>query len=297
MKNILITGGTGLVGTHLTQLLQSNGFEVAHLSRSHSKNETVKTFLWDIKHQTMDAEALFWADAVVHLAGAGVADKRWTENRKREILESRTHSTALLRSTLEKSGATISAFVSASAIGYYGFTTSSHIFKESDSPGEGFLAEVVKQWEQEIHAFEALSVRTVINRIGIVLAREGGALKEMSRPPVLAPLGSGNQWLAWIHIRDLCRIFMQSLTQLDMQGVFNAAGNSPSTNTSFTKALAKHSGKLFIPVGAPAPVMKLVMGSMAVMVLEGSRMSSEKLEKTGFNYEFDNLDKALEALF
>lgn len=296
MKKILVTGGTGLVGTHLIQLLKNKGFEPAILTRDPQQVKNLKAFHWDIKNKKMDTEALVWADGIIHLAGAGVADKRWTESRKEAILKSRTESTQLLYDTLEKSGSSIKAFVSASAIGYYGFVTSDRFFEESDKPGREFLADVVVKWEKKVTQFAAEGIRTAIMRIGIVLAKEGGALLEMGKPPVLAPLGSGKQWLPWIHIEDLCEAFVWALENETASGPYNTSGCQPVTNEDFTKTLAQVKGKLFIPIGAPGFIMKVALGEMAGMILEGSRMSYEKITAAGFKYKHTKLKPTLKDI-
>ena len=296
MKKILVTGGTGLVGTHLIRLLKSKGYELAILTRNPQQVPHIKAFHWDIKDKKMDTEAVVWADAIIHLAGAGVADKRWTASRKEEILTSRTESTQLLYDTLEKSGSSIKAFVSASAIGYYGFITSDRFFEETDKPGDEFLADVVVQWENKVNQFTAKGIRTAIMRIGIVLAKEGGALLEMGKPPVLAPLGSGKQWLPWIHIEDLCGAFVWALETETASGPYNTSGCQPATNEDFTKTLAQVKGKLFVPIGAPGFVLKIALGEMAGMILEGSRMSYEKITAAGFKYKHTKLEPALKDI-
>ena len=192
MKNILITGGSGLIGQKITQLLEEKDYAVAWLSRSSKKR---KSFVWDINTQTIDPEAMEWADAVIHLAGAGVADQRWTAERKQEILQSRTKSTALLHQAIEKAEAKPTTFISASAVGYYGFNTGTKLVDETSPAGNDFLAQVVIAWENEVKKIESLHLRTVMLRIGIVLDADGGALAEMLKPPVAAPLGSGDQWM------------------------------------------------------------------------------------------------------
>lgn len=296
MKHILITGGTGLVGTHLTPMLLSKGYEVAYLSRTSGTKDGIKKFAWDVQKGTIDVEALKWADAIIHLAGAGVADKKWSESRKKVILESRTETTKLLYNTLKLEGIKLDAFVSASAMGYYGFKTSDHIYKETDAPGDDFLAQVVIAWEQAVQMIKSLDIRTAMLRVGVVLAKEGGALKQMNFPPVLAPLGSGKQWFPWVHVEDLAQMFVWALEDTNANGPYNAVGLDPKTNKTFTKTLAKVSGKPFLPIGAPAFALKAVMGEMANMILEGSRVSSDKILQEGFDYKFNDLESALKDL-
>lgn len=294
MKHILITGGSGLVGQQITRLLEKKGYKVAWLSRSAQEQ---KSFLWDLEKGKIDPEALEWADAVIHLAGAGVAEKRWTPERKRLILESRTQSTQLLHTAIEKAENKPSTFISASAVGYYGFNTGSTLVDENSSAGDDFLAEVVIAWENEVKKMESLHLRTVLLRIGIVLDAEGGALGEMLKPPVAAPLGSGDQWMSWIHIEDLARMFVFALEKTTLQGVYNAVGPNPATNQQLTREAASAKGKPYLGIGVPGFVLKLVLGEMAAMVLGGNRVSSQKIQKAGFQFEFFELSAALRDIF
>lgn len=294
MQHILITGGSGLVGQQITELLEKKGYEVAWLSRS---TQGKKTFLWNVEKEEIDPNAIEWADAIVHLAGAGVAEKRWTPERKKLILESRTQSTQLLFSAIEKSAKKPSTFISASAVGYYGFNTGTTLVDEGSKPGSDFLAEVVMAWENEVKKMESLQLRTVLLRIGIVLDAEGGALGEMLKPPVAAPLGSGDQWMSWIHIEDLARIFVFALEKTTLQGIFNAVGPNPATNQQLTKEAAAAKGKPYLGIGVPGIALRLVLGEMAAMVLGGNRVSSQKIQKSGFEFEFPELKAALKDIF
>ncbi len=294
MKNILITGGSGLVGKEITKILESKDFSVAWMSRS---AQSQKSFIWNVEKKQIDPEAIEWADAIIHLAGTGVAEKRWTPERKRDILESRTQSTQLLYEEIEKAKKRPSAFISASAVGFYGFNTGTNLVDENSAQGSGFLAEVVVAWEYEVKKMEALDLRTVLLRIGIVLDEVGGALGEMLKPPVAAPLGSGAQWMSWIHIEDLARMFVFSLEKTTLQGVFNAVAPNPATNQQLTQAAAKAKGKPYIGIGVPGFALKVILGEMAAMVLGGNRVSSHKIQKAGFEFDFPDLDPALKDLF
>ncbi|GMQ25569.1 TIGR01777 family oxidoreductase [Algoriphagus sp. oki45] len=294
MDHILITGGSGLVGQQITRLLEKKGYQVAWLSRS---AQGQKNFLWDVEKGKIDPEALEWADAVIHLAGAGVAEKRWTPERKKLILESRTQSTKLLYSAIEKAVNKPSTFISASAVGYYGFNTGTKLVDENSPAGDDFLAQVVIAWENEAKKMEALHLRTVLLRIGIVLDADGGALGEMLKPPVAAPLGSGDQWMSWIHIEDLARMFVFALEKTTLQGVYNAVGPNPATNQQLTQEAASAKGKPYLGIGVPGFALKLVLGEMAAMVLGGNRVSSQKIQKAGFQFEFFELSAALRDIF
>lgn len=294
MKNILITGGSGLVGKAITQILEKNGYQVAWLSRGLQQK---KSFLWDVEKQEIDQNAIEWSDAIIHLAGTGVAEKRWTCERKKDILKSRTESTRLLCEAIQKANKKPEAFISASAVGFYGFDTGDTLKTEDAQPGNDFLAEVVVAWEAEVEKIEALGVRTAILRIGIVLDKIGGALGEMLKPPVAAPLGSGEQWMSWIHIQDLARLFVFALENPDMKGKYNAVAPNPVKNKELTREAAKAKGKIFLDVGVPEFVLKLILGEMAAMVLGGNRVSAEKTLETNFQFEFPSLNLALKDLF
>jgi hypothetical protein len=250
-----------------------------------------------VEKQELDPQALEWADAVVHLAGEGVAEKRWTEARKQAILRSRTESTALLHRAIEQATQKPSTFISASAVGFYGFDTGAALVDESSPSGKDFLAEVVLAWEKEVKKIEALPLRCVILRIGIVLDAQGGALAEMLKPPVAAPLGSGAQWMSWIHVEDLVRLFVFALEKTTLQGIYNAVGPHPATNQQLTKEAAASKGKPYVGIGVPGFALKLVLGEMAAMVLGGNRVSSQKIQKAGFEFEFPELKKALKDIF
>lgn len=296
MKNILITGGSGLVGKKITQLLERKGYSVAWLSRNPEKYSQ-KSFAWDVDKYTLDPEAITWADGIIHLAGEGVADKRWTASRKKAILESRTNSTALLLQTMEKSDKKPEAFVSASAVGYYGFNTGDNLMDEKGPSGNDFLAQVVIAWEDQVKKIEDLGIRTVMLRIGIVLDNKGGALVEMLKPPVAAPLGNGQQWMSWIAIDDLARMFFFALENKEVKGIYNAVGPKPATNEELTKKAAKKVGKFYMGIGVPGFALKMVLGEMAQMVLGGNKVSSKKIRDAGFEFRYPSLEEALEKIY
>jgi uncharacterized protein len=296
MNKILITGASGLVGTRLTELLLKKGHEVSHLGRS-KKSGNIKSFVWDIKKGTIDQDAFDQIDTVIHLAGSGIADERWTKERKQDILESRTKSTALLVQKLNEGGNSVKTLVSTSAIGYYGMTLDAKEFTETSQPGKGFLADVVTAWEHE--ADQLKNKRLVKIRIGVVFSKNDGALKEIAKPirwGVGAPLGTGEQYVSWIHLDDLCGIFIKAVEDESMQGAYNATADSV-TNRNLTKAIAQ---TLHKPLWLPAIrgfALKLVLGEMADLVLYGSNVTSHKVKQAGFTFKFSTLDTALEDLF
>ena len=300
-KNVLITGGSGMVGTRLSELLLEQGYTVSHLSRSPGDDSSpVIIYLWDIKQQYINPAALPQADYIVHLAGAGVADQRWTEKRKQVILDSRVQSTHLLHDAIVKQDpSTIKAFVSASAIGIYGVDTGDTWLTEDSPAANDFLADVVVQWEAAVDTIQALGIRTVKYRIGIVLSDQGGALSPIAqtvRWGVGAPLGSGQQYMSWIHIDDLCRLFIYALEHDTLAGTYNAVGPQPITNRQLTQATAQALHRpLWLP-NVPPFALKLALGELSSAVLGGSRVSSQKIEDAGFRHKFNKIEVALADL-
>lgn len=298
VKNVLITGGSGLIGRRLTILLTKNGYEVAHLGRTR-KTSGVKSFIWDPAQGKIESEALKDIDVVIHLAGAGIADVRWTSRRKREILDSRKQSTRLLNDTLKKQPHRVATFISASGISYYGLGQTERAFVESDPPADDFMARVTVAWEHEADEIVQRGIRVVKLRTGVVLSREGGALKRLETPIkffVGAPLGTGRQYVNWIHIDDLCSIYLQAIGDASMNGAYNAVAPNPVTNEELTRALARALRRpLWLP-SVPAFAVKLVAGEVAELVLRGGKISSKKIESTGFSFRFETAHSAIEAL-
>ncbi len=296
-KRILITGASGLIGTQLTHLLLSRNHEAAHLGRI-KKESHIPSFVWNVEKREFDHRALENTDTIIHLAGTNVGEKRWTSSRKNEILNSRVDSTSLLFEALKEAKHSVKTFIAASAIGYYGFEGNS-VFTEVSPPGNDFLAGVTKQWEDEVDKIESLGIRLVKIRIGIVLSKNGGALKQMATPikyGVGSPLGSGQQYLSWIHLDDLCELFLKSGEDEKMNGAYNAAA-SWATNSEMTRAIAKIlKRKCWLP-NVPAFVLKIALGEMADIVLNGSKISSEKAIQAGFKFKYENLEEALHNIY
>ena len=298
VKKILITGASGLVGQRLTELLLQKGYQVSHVGRS-KRGGTVPSFVWDVESGFIDSKALNDVHTIIHLAGAGVADKRWTATRKKEILESRTKSTVLLFETLKNEKNSVTTVISASAIGFYGFGWSDEVFTEESKPGSDFLAQVTKQWEEKVDKISSIGIRVVKLRIGIVLSEKGGALAEMAKPIKLgvgSPLGTGKQYLTWIHLDDLCEMFIKAAEDLSMKGPYNAVGPEWVTNAKMTHAIANVLNRpLWLP-SIPGFALKIILGEMADLVINGSKISSAKIQKTGFKFKFIKLEEALKDL-
>jgi len=298
-KVVLITGASGLVGTRLTEVLLEKGYSVSHLGRSKTSKKSIKSYIWDIHKGFIEDGALENANIVVHLAGAGVADKRWTKKRKQEILHSRVQSTSLLYSKLALSNTSCEAVIAASAIGIYGLNTGDTWLREGDPSGDGFLAMLTKQWEKEIKRLYELRLRVVTLRTGIALSEKGGALPKIAQSIRLnmgAVLGSGDQYMSWIHLDDLCKIFVKAIEDLDVRGVFNAVAPNPVTNRKFTLTLARVMNKRIWLPSVPGMVLKALLGEMATMVLGGNRVSPNKIQSLGFHFQYEELEVALESI-
>jgi uncharacterized protein len=298
-KHILITGGTGLIGTKLTHLLIERGYDVAHLSRTKTGAEEIKTYKWDIKKQIVEEGAVEKARAIVHLAGASVAGKRWTEDYKEIILKSRTESSFLLYQRLQQVNHGVEAFIASSATGYYGGDAGDKICTEETRAGEDFLAYVTREWESKVQLVDKLGIRRVQFRTGIVLSEKGGALPKILQPVKLgvgAPLGSGKQFMSWIHLDDLCEMYIRAIEDTNMEGIYNAVSPNPVTNKDFTKIAAKTVNKpMFLPP-VPAFALKLALGEMALTVLSSQIVSSKKIEMNGFKFKYPHLGDALQDL-
>lgn len=295
-KKILITGASGLIGARLTSRLLDKGYQVAHLGRSKKSGE-VQSFVWNPAKGTFDAEAMNGVDVVINLAGAGVADKRWTAKRKQMILDSRIDSVNLLAEMVKDS--TVETVIGASAIGYYGMSTDQESFEESHAPGSDFLSQVTHAWEKTYTQIEDQGKRLVNLRIGIVLAKEGGALQAIVKPIRYfagAPLGDGKQMLSWIHIEDLCEMFLYAIENKHVNGVYNAVSPNPVSNKQITKTVAKEIKRPILLPFVPAFALKMVLGEMASIVLGGSVVSSKKIEASGFNFSFSEIEEALHDL-
>ncbi|MFN7045444.1 MAG: TIGR01777 family oxidoreductase [Flavobacterium sp.] len=297
---VLITGATGLVGQELVNLLLQNGYTVHYLSTSKSKlvsQNNYKGFYWNPVKAEIDTNALTGVDVIIHLAGASVA-KKWTTAYKEEIIESRVLSTRLLYQTLQKNSHQVKQIISASAIGIYPDSLTD-IYHETDLDIDvSFLGNVVKQWENEISQFDKLQIIVSKIRIGIVLAKNGGALQEMAKPIKMgagAAFGSGEQYQSWIHVQDLAAIF-QFVMENELPGVYNGVAPYPVTNSELTKAIAKTLGKpLFLP-NIPKFVMKLILGEMHQILFSSQHVSCRKLLDKNFQFKFASLDKALNDL-
>lgn len=301
MKNILITGGSGLVGNTLTQWLLDRNYSVRWLSRKTIPNAPVPVFYWNIQKKIITPQAFDNVECIIHLAGAGIAAHRWTNSYRKTLADSRIESCRLLREKVAEYHVPLQAFISASATGIYGQQTSEHIFTENDAPANDFLGKLCQQWETEASLFSSkLGIRHVSLRTGVVLSKKGGALEKLIFPVKYgfgAMLGSGKQYMPWVHINDLCRIYTKVIEDENMRGAFNATAPQHLTNRQTMLFLAqKFHRKLWLPA-VPAPLLSAMLGERASLLLKGSRVFPERLRKENdFCFQFPNFPKALSSL-
>ena len=297
-KNVVITGGTGLVGKALAELLIRNNYNVIILTRNKNLHSSkINYSYWDVTNHIIDIPVICSANYIIHLAGEGIADKRWTKQRKSDILKSRTEPLKLIFDVLSNNSHQLEALISASGVGYYGAITSNQIFSENDALNKDFLGKTCSLWEEAVHHFSKLNVRTVKLRTGVVLSKKGGALPKMIAPFKLGLgclLGTGKQYLPWIHLDDLCNLYLFALVNNQFQGAYNAAIEDNTTNEIFSKSVAKILGKMILLPNIPAFVLKILLGEMADIVLYGSRVSNTKIRTTGFKFIFEDLEKCLQ---
>ena len=304
MQTVLITGGTGMVGQALTNYLIENGYEVIVLTRSEKKSSRLHlTYAkWDIEQQYIDPLAIQTADIIVHLAGESVATKRWTKKRKEEILQSRVQSGALLVKALTENVHHVKTVVTASAIGWYGPDNENSLqfgFKENDPCDDSYLGNTCKHWEESIHAIKDLGIRLVTIRIGIVFNKRGGALLEFIKPAkfgIATILGTGTQMVSWIHQQDLCKMIVYATQNDNLNGVYNAVSPEPVTNKVLVSAIASKLNKVYLTIKVPEFALKIMLGEMSIEVLKSAKVSSEKIQQAGFEFEFPTLDSALNQL-
>jgi uncharacterized protein (TIGR01777 family) len=305
MATILITGGTGTIGKSLSKFLVEKQHEVIILTRHPRQGSGAISYAaWDPANQTIDIAALQKADYIINLAGAGVADKRWSKKRKQEIVDSRVQSGQVLVKAMQQNTNKVQAVISMSGIGWYGDdkkrNPSQKFFSEGDPADPGFLGDTCVKWENAIKPVTALNKRLVIFRTGIVLSNEGGALAEFQKPikAGIAPIfGNGEQVTSWIHIDDVCRLFLYAIEKERVRGEYNVVAPEPVTNKHLMLTLAKKmKGKFYISVYVPSFVLKLILGELSIEILKSAKVSCEKIKSSGFQFLFPTLEVALDDL-
>lgn len=294
---VLLAGGTGLIGTKLQELLRSEGYTVRLLSR---RPRGPGQYAWDPEAGRIDERAVENVDVVVNLAGAGIAESRWTAARKRRIVESRVQSARVLREAVQRSGSLPEVYISASATGYYG-NSGEKWMTENDPPASGgFMVDTCIAWEAAAAAWSALGIRTFVLRIGIVMAREGGALREFIRPlyfGIGGYFGRGRAWYSWVHREDVCRMVVWAIQNTQAQGIYNAVAPVPVRNLDLIKTAAAAMKRRAVFLPAPPFALRLVFGEMADAILNSNRVSADKIRQAGFRFKYPGLQEALREIF
>lgn len=293
---VLLTGGSGLIGRYLTSLLLSRRYKVSHLSRTGAAIKGVRVFKWDPERKTVDPKAFEGVRVIIHLAGANIGEKRWTSARRKEIMTSRVDSSILIFDHIRKSPGVLTTFISASATGYYGTHTSEKIYEETDPPARDFLGTTCRLWEEAADLFTGLGIRSVKIRTALVLEKNDSALSRLLKPAqygLVLRLGSGHQYMPWIHIDDICGIYLKAVTDDKMKGAYNAVAPYHTDNNNFIRTMAKVIRKQVILPPVPSILIRSVLGERASIVLKGCRVSDEKILAAGYSFIYPDLEKAL----
>lgn len=298
-KHILITGATGMVGKDLLKALIKEGHTVSVLSRKRIQLAGVKVHLWDVYRQKIDVACLDGVDTIVHLAGENIATKKWTKERKEQLIDSRVRSTELLYKILRENPHQVKDMISASAVGYYG-DCGDEILTEAHENGYGFLAECCEKWEKAVDQGEQLGLRVVKIRTGFILKHNEGGLAAMDKPIRYfagAPLGTGLQWVPWIHYKDITNIYLEAIFNPNMRGAYNACAPYPVTNKTLTKSIANILHRPVWPVKVPETVLTTILGEMSAVALMSTNTSAQKLLDAGYIFSFTQLDQALNDIY
>jgi uncharacterized protein (TIGR01777 family) len=299
MKNILITGASGSVGKRLTRLLLDKGYKVSALSRKPGNDPQVTTYVWDVDKGIIDEHCIDGIDTIIHLAGAGIADERWTESRKKELINSRTRSIALIYGLLKSKAHQVSSVISASAIGYYS-DRGDELMTETSAPNTDFMGHCCVEWENAVNEGEQLGLRVVKFRTGVVLDPDGGALPKLAMPVKLyvgSAIGNGQQWIPWIHWLDVADMYLHAIEHTELTGIYNMVAPNPVTNKQLTQAVAKQLRKPLWAPNVPAFILKLAMGEMSVIVLGSTKVLAQKIQDAGYTFKFAQLPVALKEIY
>ena len=302
MKSILITGGTGLIGSKLLDSIDKSVYNVYVLTRKKSYKENGVNYInWDPENSVLDISQIKNLYSIINLAGESIDGSRWTSNYKRKILDSRVNSTRLLFNKVKEMKELPKSFISASATGFYEVNTDNPQ-AETDLPGNNFLSDVVQQWEKEILKFKSLGLRTTTFRIGLVLSKDGGVLKRLY--PIFkfflgVPIGSGKQMISWIHESDMIGLINMAIESNKLEGIYNAVAPEIITNTEFTKSLLKSLNRFSYPsiIKAPSFIVRILFGEQSDLVLNGLNISSKKIMQSDYKFKFTKLSSALNAIY
>lgn len=302
IKTILVTGGSGLVGKPLVRQLVQKGYKIHLLSRGeirNNKTEGISEFKWDVYKREIDKDCIEGVDAVIHLAGEEIGSKRWTDDRKKQIVESRTESIRMIYDLMRRNKNQVNHVISASAVGYYG-DRGNELLTETSLPSKDFLAETCIAWEEAVDEGEKFGVRIVKLRSGIVLDKNGGILPQLDKPLMfglgIIP-GHGSQWVSWIHLRDTLAIYTYALENENMKGAYNMVAPEPVTLGQLCRNVAASKKKSPLYLHIPEFALKIAIGEMSLMVLESTKASSEKLNRMGYNFEFADIEKATSDIY
>ena len=298
-QHILLTGATGMLGKDLIETILKRGYTVSVLSRKPQQINQVKVFLWDVYKQEIDMNCLVGVDSIIHLAGENISKGKWTDQRKKEIIDSRVLSTQLLYRIIAETKNQVKNFISAAAVGYYG-TRGNEILTEESNPGHNFLAQCCVQWEKAIDQGHQLNLRIVKIRTGVVLAKHEGALEAMAKPIRFfagAPLGNGKQWIPWIHYQDMTQVYLHALDNETLTGAYNASAPFPVTNKEITKAIAKQLHRPVWPFNVPEKVLQLILGEMSSLIMNSTNTSAQKILSSGFKFKYPHIEQALTDIY
>lgn len=298
-KQILITGATGMIGKKLINALKQAGHGVSILSRKQKNMPGVKVYLWDVYANKIDSSCMTGIDTIIHLAGENIGAQKWTEKRRQQIIDSRVLSTRLLYKTIKETDAGVSSFISASAAGYYG-DCGDEILTEDSGPGFGFMAECCKQWEEAVNNGKSQGIRIVKLRTGFVLAKGEGALASLEKPIKFfagAPLGSGRQWIPWVHVDDIVSMYVNATENPLISGAYNACAPFPVTNATLTRAIAAKLHRPVWPFNVPEKMLKIILGEMSDVVFISTNTSAQKLLSADFKFKYTQLNDALSDIY
>lgn len=294
---VLVTGASGYVGTALCSQLELEGYQIRRLTTQATKADQESTFYWNPETYAMDVVALQNVSYIIHLAGENIGAGRWTSKRRQRILDSRVHSTACLFEHVKRMQIPLKAFVAASAIGYYGNNTADTIIDEYSPSGNDFLADVCVQWERETQRFQQLNIRTVIVRTSLVFSRHAPILRKMLLPIRVGlggPLGTGNQTVPWISLHDLCNIYQMAMEKNEITGAINAVAPQIISNKEMLKTFAMILRKPFFMPPVPVWLLRIVLGSMSILLTEGNPVVSVKLKELGYKWQYREIERIFE---